>query len=423
VPGRVRSWRVPRTPAPLSGLRVIDASRVLAGPYLAMLLADLGADVVKIEKPGGGDQTRAWGPPWIGGNPRTSAYFASANRGKRSLVLDLKRDQGRSVFGRMVASADVLVENFLPAEWRQLGFRRRDWTRAYPRLVQCTISGYGPGADADRPAYDVVLQAESGLMALTGYPEPSPPRRRAGARGREPVRVGIAIVDILTALFASSALLAALHKRQRGGHGARVEIAMADAAAAFLSYAAQSFLADGREPQRLGSRHPNLAPYQALPTQDGWIVVGVGGDPAWRRLCAAMERQALAADSRFATNALRLENRAALDRTLSATFRRQPTATWQVVLRRHRVPSGPLHDVGTAVARARDRQQLQRLRPGAFGALETIAAPWRFGTLRQSSRRGPPALGEHTREILAAYGFAPSEIQDLLAAGVVQVAR
>lgn len=412
-----------RQPAPLHGLRVVDASRVLAGPYLAMLLADLGADVIKIEKPGGGDQTRAWGPPWVGarGGDRTSAYFVSANRGKRSLALDLKDARGRAVFAKMVGATDVLIENFLPEEWKRLGFRRRDWTRRHPRLVQCTLSGYGPGPEADRPAYDVVLQAEGGVMALTGYPEP-PARRHAPparARTREPVRVGVAIVDILTALYAMAALLAALHGRERSGRGRRVEVPMADASASFLSYAAQSFLADGREPPRLGSGHPNLAPYQALPTADGWLVVGVGSDAAWRRLCAALGDPALAGDPRFGSNARRVEHRKALQRALALRFRRQSTRHWEAALRAHRVPAGPLLGVGAAIARARRRGQIQRLPPGAYGSLETVAAPWRLDRVRQSSARGAPAVGEHGEQILRAHGFSAREIATLRAAGVV----
>ncbi|HBL28267.1 MAG TPA: hypothetical protein DD490_15640, partial [Acidobacteria bacterium] len=257
---------------PLSGVRVIDASRVLAGPYLAMLLGDLGADVIKIEKPDG-DQTRAWGPPWVGeGEHRVSAYYVAANRNKRSVVLDLKLPEARETFARLVAGADVLVENFLPGEWKRLGFRSANFRRGHPELVHCTVTSYGTrGPDADRPAYDVVLQAESGLMSLTGFPE------------GEPVRVGVAIVDLLTALYGLSATLAALRERDRTGRGRRVEIAMLDAGASFLSYAAQSWLADGRQPPPLGSRHPNLAPYQAFAASDGWFIVGVGSEGLWRR--------------------------------------------------------------------------------------------------------------------------------------------
>src|SRR5579864_3139553 len=430
-----RRGRRRRQPAPLAGLRVIDASRVLAGPYLAMLLGDLGADVVKIERPAGGDQTRGWGPPFVTGpdGRQVSAYFLSANRNKRSVALDLKAAAGRAAFERLLAGADVLVENFLPAEWRHLGFRRSRFTRAFPRLVQVTVTSYGTsGPDADRPAYDVVLQAESGLMSLTGTPQ------------GEPVRVGVAIVDVLAALFGLSGTLAALrfrdaqagaprlgspgassqgadasygspHGARRGGSaaaaGRHVEVSMADAGAAFLGYAAQSYLADGRQPARLGSRHPNLTPYQAYAAADGWLVVGAGSEDLWRRLCAALERPDLAAD------AARVRHRAALDACLGAAFAAHPVAHWLEILHGHRVPAAPPAGLGTALAAARARGQLAALPPGAYGALETVAAPLLFDHRRALPHRSPPALGEHTVEVLAQAGLQPAEIRALLAAG------
>jgi crotonobetainyl-CoA:carnitine CoA-transferase CaiB-like acyl-CoA transferase len=372
--------RRPSRKAPLSGLRVLDASRVLAGPYLAMLLADLGAEVVKIEKPDGGDQTRAWGPPWTGrGRRRTSAYFVSANRGKSSRTLDLRTGAGRREFADLVASSDVLIENFLPSEWRKLGFRggAAVWTRRHPRLVHCTVSGYGTrGPLAERPAYDVALQAESGLMAITG-----------SADG-EPVRGGVAIVDVLAALFGLGGTLAALVRRGRDGRGGRVEVSMIDAATAFLSYAAQSFLASGKEPPRLGSRHPNLAPYQALAARDGWIVVGVGTDAMWRRFCVALGRPALARDARFATNAARLRHREALDGLVAEAFRGHTVAHWERVLRRNRVPGAAVLGVGAALGRARRRGQIARL-----GGLETVASPFLLDGWRAVAELPPPALG------------------------------
>jgi crotonobetainyl-CoA:carnitine CoA-transferase CaiB-like acyl-CoA transferase len=383
-----RSSRKPR--GPLAGVRVIDASRVLAGPYLAMLLGDLGADVNKIEKPDGGDQTRAWGPPWVGeGERRVSAYYVSANRNKRSVALDLKSPAGRETFEKLLATADVLVENFLPREWKRLGFRGTAFGKRHPRLVHCTVSGYGSASpDADRPAYDVVLQAESGLMSLTGFGE------------GEPVRVGIAVVDILTALFGLSGLLAALRERDRTGRGRRVEVAMIDAGTAFLSYAAQSWLADGRQPPALGSRHPNLAPYQAFQAADGWFIVGVGSEDLWRRFCAAIERPDLEADPRFATNEGRVRHRDDLDRLLSEVFVRHPREHWERAMREHRVPGGPTAGVGESVERARERGQLLPLPPGAYGDLATIAAPFLFDGQRPSPTLPPPALGEHTEEVL-----------------------
>jgi len=397
--------RKPR--GPLAGVRVIDASRVLAGPYLAMLLGDLGADVIKIEKPDGGDQTRAWGPPWAGeGERRVSAYYVAANRNKRSVVLDLKQPAARDAFERLLGTADILVENFLPREWRRFGFRSANFRRRHPRLVHCTVTSYGTtGPDADRPAYDVVLQAESGLMSLTGFPE------------GEPVRVGVAVVDILTALYGLSATLAALRERDRTGRGRRVEIAMIDAGTAFLSYAAQSWLADGRQPPPLGSRHPNLAPYQALRASDGWFIVGVGSEDLWRRFCAAIERPDLEADPRFATNEARVRNRGELDRLLEEIFAARPREHWERALREHRVPGGPTAGVGESVIRARERGQVLPLPPGAYGDLATVAAPFLFDGQRPEPSLAPPALGEHTEEVLREVGlsaegnvFAPSFI-------------
>ena len=386
-----------RSRRPLAGLRVIDASRVLAGPYLAMLLGDLGADVVKIEKPDGGDQTRAWGPPWVGdGAERVSAYFVAANRNKRSVALDLKRPQARAAFERLLAGADVLVENFLPAEWRKLGFRSGRFTRRYPRLVQCTVTSYGTaGAEADRPAYDLVLQAESGLMSLTG-----------SADG-EPVRVGVAIIDVLSALFGLSAVLAALRQRDATGRGGQVEVSMVDAGAAFLSYAAQSWLADGRQPARLGSGHPNLAPYQAFRAADGWFVVGAGSQDLWRRFCAAVERPDLADDPRFRDGEARVRNRAELDALLGAVFVSLPVAHWDAAMRLHRVPAGPLATVGEAVEKARRRGQVVDLPGGAYGVLPTLAAPFLFDGRRTEPVAPVPALGEHTEEVLREAGISP----------------
>ncbi|MFL6236431.1 MAG: CaiB/BaiF CoA transferase family protein [Thermoanaerobaculia bacterium] len=395
--------RAKKRKRPLAGVRVVDASRVLAGPYLAMLLGDLGADVIKIEKPDGGDQTRAWGPPWVGeGNQRVSAYFVSANRNKRSVALDLKGREGRAAFGRLLAGADVLVENFLPSEWRRLGFRSGRFIHAHPRLVQCTVTSYGTaGPEADRPAYDVVLQAESGLMSLTGF------------EGGEPVRVGVAVVDVLSALYGLSAVLAALRRRDATGKGSRVEVSMVDVGTAFLSYAAQSWLADGRQPARLGSAHPNLTPYQAYRAADGWLVVGVGSQELWRRFCAAIERPALADDPRFASSEARVRHRADLDRLLGEVFAARPVAHWDAAMRAHRVPAGPPATVGEAVEKARRRGQVVDLPPGAYGTLPTVAAPFLFDGERAAPASSAPALGEHTAEVLREAGMSEEEIRAL----------
>lgn len=381
---------MPDAPRPLEGLRVLDASRVLAGPYLAMLLGDLGADVIKVERPGG-DQTRGWGPPWVGeGEERTSSYFVSANRNKRSVVLDLKTEAGRRAFARLLETSDVLVENFLPADWAKLGLDPDRLVQDRPDLVWCTVTGYG--SDDDRPAYDVVLQAESGLMGITGFPE------------GEPVRVGVAIVDFLSALYGLAGVLAAVAERQASGRGRRVEISMIDAAASFLSYAAQGWLTDGREPARMGSKHPNLAPYQAVRAADGWLVLGAGSDSLWRRLCRALERPEWLEDPRFQSNEARVEHRQVLDRELDAVLSRRPKAHWLERLREHRVPCSEVADLETAMERTRERGQVMGLPSGAYGSLTTVAAPFLFDGLRPGPTLPPPGLGEHTEEILQEVG-------------------
>ena len=388
---------VDRTPGPLQGLRVLDASRVLAGPTLAQGLADLGADVIKVEDPQGGDPTRGWGPPFVGrAGQRVSAYFVAANRGKRSIALDLKSKAGREVFLRLAEDSDVLVENFLPARWRAFRISQRALRAANPRLIRLSISGYGSGPRADQPAYDLVLQGETGLMSVTGF------------EGAEPVRVGIAIVDILTAQQGLAAILAALWERERTGIGRRIEISMLDTGTALLSYAGQSWLADGKQPKPLGSRHPNLSPYQAFPTSDGWLLVAVGSDEMFLRLCDALKRTDLAQDTRFATNARRVEHRDELDRLLAATFARRTRGAWSRILTRAGVAVGPVRSVAESISAARRRGQVQPLPDSAFGRLETLGPPWLFsrstqpdGALRRLTlRRAAPALGEHTDEIL-----------------------
>jgi crotonobetainyl-CoA:carnitine CoA-transferase CaiB-like acyl-CoA transferase len=260
--------------------------------------------------------------------------------------------------------------------------------------VQCTVTSYGTaGPEADRPAYDVVLQAESGLMSLTGFEE------------GEPVRVGVAVVDVLSALYGLSAVLAALRQRDAKGRGSRVEVSMVDAGTAFLSYAAQSWLADGRQPARLGSAHPNLAPYQAFRAADGWFVVGVASQELWRRFCAAIERPGLADDPRFRTSAERVKNRADLDSLLGEVFAARPVAYWDTVLRAHRVPAGPPATVGEAVGKARDRGQVMDLPAGAYGVVPTVAAPFLFDGRRPVPTSSAPALGEHTEEVLREAGM------------------
>ena len=276
-------------------MKVLDASRVLAGPFAGMMLGDLGHDVIKVERPGDGDQTRAWGPPWQDGQ---SAYYLSVNRNKRSLTLNLKSPEGQEIFRRLAAASDVVLENFRAGELDALGLGYDALSRLNPRLVFCSITGYGQtGPWKDRPAYDLALQAESGWMSITG---------EAGA---PPVRVGVAVIDLLTAHYATQAVLSALLEREQTGRGRRIDVSMLDCATASLSYMAQNVLATGRSPERMGSRHPSIVPYQAFATRDGYVVVAAGSQAIWQRLCSAIERPDLASDTRFSDNSKRVVNR------------------------------------------------------------------------------------------------------------------
>ncbi|HLF06994.1 MAG TPA: CoA transferase [Thermoplasmata archaeon] len=400
VPPRPKETKGP--PSPLAGVRVLDASRVLAGPYLAMLLGDLGADVIKIEKPDGGDPTRAWGPPFVGtGKERVAAYFLSANRNKRSVVLDLKSRTGIAAFERLASQSDILVENFLPWEWERLGVPGGEITKRFRRLVQCSVTGYGTkGDDSTKVAYDIVLQAETGLMGVTGHDE------------GEPIRVGVAVIDILTALYGLGATLAALRLRDLTKHGNRVEIAMVDAGTAFLSYAAQSWFASGEQPPRLGSRHPNLVPYQAFRAKDDWLVVGAGSEDMWRRFCDALGRPTLGRSVKFSTNEDRVLNREALERVLTKIFAQHKVDYWLDRFREYRVPAGRVASVEKVARAAIERGGVTTARIGIGTVQPLLLAPFVIGGRRPGLSRPPPRLGEHTVEVLREAGLSLEEVRE-----------
>ncbi|HWP35338.1 MAG TPA: CoA transferase, partial [Thermodesulfobacteriota bacterium] len=314
---------------PLAGIRILDFTRVLAGPYCTMLLGDLGADVVKVEPPGGGDETRSWGPPFVRGE---SAYFLAVNRNKRSLVLDLAHPEARAAVERLVASADVLVENFRPGVAERLGLSAARLTARYPQLVYCAISAFGQGSPgSERPGYDLLIQAESGLMSVTGEPD------------GPPVKVGVAIADLVTGLHAALAIVAAIAARPaRGGRGGVIDVSLYDCTLALLSTLVTSYLATGRVPGRWGSAHPQIVPYQAFAASDGYLVVCVTNDKFWRALCTCLERPDLADDPHFATNAGRVAARERLVAELAACFARRPVAEWLARLAAAGVPAGPI---------------------------------------------------------------------------------
>jgi glutaryl-CoA transferase len=405
---------------PLAGVRVVDCSTVLAGPYATMLLADLGADVVKVEPPEG-DATRGWGPPWIGEEARgtrTAAYYLAVNRNKRSLRLDLKQAAGAGVLRRLLATADVFVENLRPDSLDRLGFGDAALAAINPRLVHLAISGYGPtGPMVGRPGYDFLLQAETGLMSITGA---------ADADGGGPTKVGVAIADVATGLHAAVGILAALAGRERHGSpavglGQRIDVSILESTLSILVNQAQNAFVAGTAPGRLGNAHPNIVPYESFETADGAIVVAVGSERQWPRFCRALGLPALADDPRFATNGDRVENRRELVATLRARLAERSSAEWLAALDEADVPAGPINDIPTAFAsdQARARRSAVEVDHPVLGRTTQVGVPFELSATPAEIRSAPPTLGEHSDEILAEAGYGPDEIAAFRAAGTI----
>jgi crotonobetainyl-CoA:carnitine CoA-transferase CaiB-like acyl-CoA transferase len=392
----------------LSHVRVLELSRVLAGPWASQLLADLGAEVVKIERPGTGDETRGWGPPWLttadGVETRESAYFACTNRGKKSVTVDLARPEGQAIVRRLAERSDILLENFKVGSLSRLGLGWEDLSALNPRLVYCSITGFGQaGPYKDRPGYDFVVQAMGGLMSVTGEPE------------GEPMKAGVAMTDILTGMYAATAVLAALAHRERSGQGQHVDLALLDVQVATLANLAESYLVTGRAPDRHGNAHASIVPYQAFATRDGYVVVAVGNDGQFARLCEVMGKPELAADPRFATNPARVENREALVPVLQAALAGRPTQDWVGALEAASVPCGPINDLAQVFddPHVQSRGLRVEVPHPLAGSIPVVASPIRLS--RTPVRHDtPPLLGEHTREVLGSVlGMGEAEIEAL----------
>lgn len=401
---------------PLAGLRVVDLSTVLAGPYCTMILADLGADVVKVEPPEG-DATRGWGPPWVGdadAGTRTAAYFLAVNRNKRSIRLDLRTDSGREVLHRLVRGADALVENFRPGGLAKLGIDDQTLRALEPGLVHLAISGYGPdGPAGTRPGYDFVIQAVGGLMSITGD---------ADADGGGPTKVGVAISDLVTGMYGAIGVLAALLGRERGtAGGQRIDVSLLASTLAVLVNQAQNAFVTGTAPGRRGNAHPNIVPYESFATADGELAVAVGSERQWPRFCAALGLPDLAADPRFATNGDRVEHRVELRPLLAARFATGSTARWIATLEAADVPCGPVQDVQTAFAspEAVALDMTVDVEHPALGVLRQAGIPLVFEETPGAIRTAPPLLGEHSASILADLGYDDTAIAGLSADGVI----
>lgn len=406
---------------PLSHIRVLDLSRVLAGPWATQFLADMGAEVIKVERPGEGDDTRAWGPPFIkapdaaAGEAGLSAYFACTNRGKHSVGIDIAAPEGQALVRELARRSDVVVENFKVGGLAKYGLDYDSLAALNPRLVYCSITGFGQtGPNAGRAGYDYLVQGMAGLMSITGKPDGEP--------GGGPVKVGVAVSDVTAGFNAVGAILAALLQRERTGKGCHIDVALFDVTLAMLINQASSFLATGQTPQRLGNAHPSLTPYDAFQTADGNMILAIGNNGQFRRFCAAAGVAQIAEDARFATNADRIANRAALMALLRPLLAQRTTAAWVALLEPEAVPCGPVNTVAEAVAEPQTtaRQLVRSLPHDRLGPIQVVANAVKMSDCDVTAVKPPPLLGEDTSDVLGrVLGIGDEEISRLRTLGIV----
>lgn len=406
------------SPQALAGVRVLDLSRVLAGPWCTQTLADLGADVIKIERPGSGDDTRAWGPPYLkdadGQDTSEAAYFLGANRNKRSLAVDLSTPEGQAIVRRLAGQVDVLVENFKVGDLARYGLDAQSLLAAHPGLVICSITGFGQtGPYADRAGYDYAVQGMGGLMSVTGERDDLP--------GGGPQKVGVAVADLFTGMYATVAILAALRHRDATGQGQVIDMALFDTQLAMLANLGSNYLCSGKAPGRMGNAHQNIVPYQVFEASDGHLILAVGNDRQFAKFCDIAGRPDWAADPRFATNAERVRNRAVLVPLLEDAVRQRPRADWLAALEAAKVPCGSINSIGEALAdpQAQARGAVVDLPHPLTPELRLIASPMKLSATPVRYRLAPPLLGQHSDDLLQEAGFSAEEITKWRKTGVI----
>jgi crotonobetainyl-CoA:carnitine CoA-transferase CaiB-like acyl-CoA transferase len=400
-------------------MRVLDLSRVLAAPWASQNLSDLGAEVIKVERPNIGDDSRAFGPPWVkdaaGQDTQDSAYFTSANRGKKSVTVDLSKADGQAIVRALAAKSDVLIENYKFGDLGRYGLAYTQLRELNPRLVYCSVTGFGhTGPYRERPGYDFMIQGMGGMMSVTGEPDDAP--------GGGPQRAGVPIADIITGMYASIAICAALVHRDRSGKGQHLDLALLDSQIALLAYQNTNYFATGKPPGRIGNLHPNIVPYQPFQTSDGEVILACGNDNLFRKFCEAAGCLELANDPQFATNGKRVENRAEITRRLQAIFSKRTKREWIDLLDAAGVPNGPINNVAQVFEepQVRARSVKIELEHPVAGSLPMVASPMRFSETELEYRLPPPLLGQHTDEVLRdLLGHSESQIAKLRAAGVV----